>query len=158
MSDKTIWLTPEAHRKLVEELEEMTTTGRRYIEEKIAEARSHGDLKENADYDAAKNEQGLMEARIRLIKHNLDNAVVREAADTGRVEIGSLVEISSESGTMKLLVASKENKVDGIQTTPPESPLAKAILGAEVGETVSYDAPGGTFTYTVDSIEPWDPS
>ncbi len=58
MSDKTIWLTPEAHRKLVEELEEMTTTGRRYIEEKIAEARSHGDLKENADYDAAKNEQG----------------------------------------------------------------------------------------------------
>ncbi len=156
MSEKTIWLTPEAHRKLVEELEDLTTSGRRFIEEKIAEARSHGDLKENADYDAAKNEQGLMEARIRQIKHTLDNAVVRDAVDTGRVEVGSLVEISNDAVTLKLLVASKENKVDGLQTTPPESPLAKAILGAQVGDTVSYEAPGGTFTYTVDSIEPWD--
>jgi transcription elongation factor GreA len=158
MSEETIWLTPEAHRKLVEELEEMTTTGRRYLEEKIAEARSHGDIKENADYDAAKNEQGLAEARIRHIKHMLDNAEVREAVDTGKVEVGSLVEISNDTMTLKLLVASKENRVEGLQTTPPESPLAKAILGAEVGQKVSYDAPGGTFTYTVDSIEPWDPS
>jgi len=155
MSDDTIWLTPEAHKKLVDELEEMTTTGRAYLSDKIAEARSHGDIKENADYDAAKNEQGLAEARIRHIQHMLDNAVVREAVDTGKVEIGSLVEISNDSISLKLLVASKENKVDGIQTTPPESPLAKALLGASVGDKVSYEAPGGKFTYTVNSIEPW---
>ncbi len=156
MSDETIWLTPAAHNKLSEELEELTTNGRRYMEEKIAEARSHGDLKENADYDAAKNEQGLMEARIRQIKHTLENAEVRDAEDTGKVEVGSLVQVSSEAVTLKLLVASKENKVEGIQTTPPESPLAQAILGAEVGDQVTYEAPGGTFTYTVDSIEPWE--
>ena len=75
----TTWLTPQAHEKLADEFEELTTVGRRHIEERIAEARSHGDLRENADYDAAKNEQGMMEARIRPVKHWLDTAEVLEA-------------------------------------------------------------------------------
>ena len=157
MSDEdTIWLTPAAHQKLSDELEELTTTGRRFIEEKIAEARSHGDLRENADYDAAKNEQGLMEARIRQIKHTLENSVVQEASDSGKVEVGTLVEVANDTMTLKLLVASKENKVAGIQTTPPESPLAQALMGSAVGDKVTYEAPGGTFTYEVKSVEPWD--
>ena len=64
MTEST-WLTPEAHEKLSSEYDELTTSGRRELEERIAEARDHGDLKENAEYDAAKNEQGLAEARIR---------------------------------------------------------------------------------------------
>ena len=73
--DDTTWLTPSAHEKMQAEYEYMTTTGRREISERIAEARSHGDIKENADYDAAKNEQGLQESKIRKIRHILDRAV-----------------------------------------------------------------------------------
>ena len=74
MSEEKTWLTPSAHEKLVEEYEHMTTTGRVEITAKIAEARAHGDLKENAEYHAAKDEQGMQEARIRQIKHLLENS------------------------------------------------------------------------------------
>ena len=156
MSDETTWLTPAAHAKLVEEFEELTTTGRRHIEERIAEARSHGDLRENADYDAAKNEQGMMEARIRQLKHLLDNAVVREAVDTGKVEVGSIVSVTNGDLTLEVLVAGSENRVSGVQTAAPSGPLGQALLGATVGDNVTYEAPGGTFTYTVESIRPFE--
>ena len=93
MSDQTTFLTPAALKKLQDELEALTTDGRREIEERIAEARSHGDLRENADYDAAKNDQGLMEARIRKLEHLINTAEVREVADTGKVEIGTVVTV-----------------------------------------------------------------
>lgn len=156
MSDETTWLTPAAHAKLVEEYEELTTAGRRHIEERIAEARSHGDLRENADYDAAKNEQGLMEARIRQLRHLLDNAEVREAEDTGKVEVGSIVTVASGDLTLEVLIATSENRVSGVQTAAPDGPLGKALLGAEVGQAVTYEAPGGTFTYTIESIRPFE--
>ncbi len=154
--DKTTWLTPAAHDKLRAEFETLTTTGRRQIEERIAEARSHGDLRENADYDAAKNEQGMMEARIRQLKHLLENAEVREAADTGKVEVGSIVTVTNGDLTLEVLVATSENRVSGVQTAAPEGPLGTALLGAAVGEQVTYEAPGGTFTYTVESIRPFE--
>ncbi len=156
MSEETTWLTPAAHKKLIEEFEELTTTGRRHIEERIAEARSHGDLRENADYDAAKNEQGMMEARIRQLKHLLENAEVREAADTGQVEVGSIVTVTNGDLTLEVLVATSENRVSGVQTAAPDGPLGKAMLGAKVGEQVTYEAPGGQFTYTVESIRPFE--
>ena len=156
MSDATTWLTPAAHDKLQAEFEELTTTGRRHIEERIAEARSHGDIRENADYDAAKNEQGMMEARIRQIKHLLETAEVREAVDTGRVEIGSIVTVTNGDLTLEVLVATSENRVSGVQTAAPDGPLGRALLGAEVGQQVTYEAPGGTFTYTVESIRPFE--
>ena len=156
MSDETYWLTPAAHKKLEEEFDELTTTGRRHIEERIAEARSHGDLRENADYDAAKNEQGLMEARIRQLKHLLENAEVREAADTGKVEIGSLVSVTNGDLTLEVLVATSENRVSGVQTAAPDGPLGKALIGSAVGDSVTYEAPGGKFTYTVESIRPFE--
>ncbi len=76
------WLTPAAHQKLLDELEILTTTGRIEVSERIAEARSHGDIRENADYDAAKNEQGLMEARIRKIEHTLLTSEVRQLTES----------------------------------------------------------------------------
>jgi len=156
MTDETIWLTPAAHKKLQAEFDELTTAGRRHIEERIAEARSHGDLRENADYDAAKNEQGMMEARIRQLKHLLESAEVREAADTGKVEVGSIVTVTNGDLTLEVLVATSENRVSGVQTAAPEGPLGSALLGAEVGDQVTYQAPGGTFTYTVESIRPFE--
>lgn len=136
---------------------QLTVNGRREIEERIAEARSHGDLRENADYDAAKNEQGLMEARIRKVTFLVDNAEVREVEDTGRVEVGTVVAVvDSDGDEMEYFVAPQENKVDGMLLASPTSPLGKALLGAVIGDEVDYEAPAGTFTVKVISIRPYD--
>lgn len=158
MSDDTTWLTPEAHDKLQAELEHLTTEGRREIEERIAEARSHGDLRENADYDAAKNDQGLMEARIRKLKHLVDNAHVKEVAHTDTVEVGTVATVVDDDGDeMEYFVAPQENKrVAGMLLASPTSPLGSALLGARVGEEVSYEAPAGTFTVKVTSVRPYE--
>ena len=157
MTDPTTWLTPSAHRKLVDEYEYLTTEGRREIEHRIADARSHGDLRENAEYDTAKNDQGMMEARIRQLRHILDTAEVREAADTGLVEIGSVVTVVDQDGDeIEFLVAPSENKVAGKLLVSPESPLGAALLGASPGSDVTYQAPGGTFTYQVKTVRPFE--
>jgi transcription elongation factor GreA len=156
MPDQTTWLTPEAFAKLTTELDRLTTNGRAEIEARIAEARSHGDLRENADYDAAKNEQGLMEARIRQIEELLRTAEVREATDDGTVQIGSVVTVEDEDGDeMKYLVATHENKVAGILLASPDGPLGAALMGARVGDTVTYQAPGGAFSVTITATEPY---
>ncbi len=155
--DNGIWLSPKAHQDLVEELTRLTTEGRRYIEERIAEARSHGDLRENADYDAAKNEQGLMEARIRQIKHILENAEVSEIDDTDIVVEGCIATVKDAAGAEReFFVASKENRADGYLNASPDSPLGAALLGAAPGDTVSYEAPAGTFEYTVVAVRPFE--
>lgn len=157
MSDQNTFLTPATLEKLQEELEHLTTEGRREIEERIAEARSHGDLRENADYDAAKNDQGLMEARIRKLKHLIDTAEVREVEDTGKVEVGTVATIVDDDGDeMEYFVAPQENKVSGMLLASPTSPLGSALLGAAAGDQVSYEAPAGTFTVTVKSVRPYD--
>ncbi|GIU91382.1 MAG: transcription elongation factor GreA [Acidimicrobiia bacterium] len=150
------FLTPDAYEKLRAELEHLKTEGRAQIEARIQEARSHGDIRENADYDAAKNEQGLMEARIRQLEELLATAEVREVADTGKVEIGSLVTVVDEDGDeLEYFVASPENRRPGVLLASPESPLGKALLGASPGDTVTYQAPGGTFTVTVRAVRPF---
>ena len=157
MSEEPTWLTPAAHAKLQQELEELTTTGRREISARIAEARAHGDLRENGEYDAAKNEQGLMEARIRQLKHLLDGAEVREVADSGRVEVGMIVTTVDEDGDeYEFFVAPAENKVAGVLLASPQSPLGEALLGAVPGDEISYQAPGGTFTYRVTGVRVYE--
>ena len=150
---ETTWLTPAAHTKLVEELEHLTTDGRRAIEKRISEARDHGDLRENAEYDTAKNDQGLMEARIRQLKHIIENSEVREAEDSGRVEVGTIVTVVDDDGDkMDYFIASAENKVPGMILASPTSPVGSALLGAVPGDQVTYKAPGGTFALTVETI------
>mgnify|MGYP001815070487 CR=1 FL=1 len=152
MSDTT-WLTPAAEAKLREELQYLTTDGRRAIEQRISEARDHGDLRENAEYDTAKNDQGMMEARIRQIKHILENSEVREAEDSGKVEVGTIATVVDEDGDqMDYFIASAENKIPGMILASPTSPVGSALLGAGPGDEVSYEAPGGTFKMTVKSI------
>lgn len=152
------WLTPAAHQKLLEEYEHLTSVGRREIEERIAEARDHGDLRENAEYDTAKNDQGMMEARIREIKHILDNAEVRSVANSGAVEVGTIATVVDDDGDeLEFFVAPAHNKVaSGMLLASPESPLGAALLGARPGEAVTYEAPGGTFTYEVKAVRPYD--
>lgn len=151
------WLTPAAHQRLVEELDDLETEGRRRMAERIAEARSHGDIRENADYEAAKNEQGLMEARIRKIRALLDTAEVRDVTATETVEIGCVVTTRDENGDEnEFFVAPPENKAPGFLLASPNSPVGEALLGASVGDTVTCDAPSGTFTLEVVAIRPFD--
>lgn len=154
---ETTWLTPAADAKLREELEYLTTDGRRAIEKRISEARDHGDLRENAEYDTAKNDQGLMEARIRQIKHILQNSEVRAAEDSGRVEVGTVATVFDDDGDeMDYFIAAAENKVPGMILASPTSPVGSALLGAVPGDQVSYEAPGGTFQMTVKSVRVYE--
>lgn len=158
MDKSSTWLTEAAHRKLRREYESLTTEGRRHMSERLAEARAHGDIRENADYDAAKNEQGLMEARIRKLRHLLDNSIVKDPENDGTVQIGSLVTLRDEYGDEdEYLVANPENKVPGFILASPAGPLGIALIGASVGDDVSYQAPGGAFTVSVISIRPFQP-
>jgi transcription elongation factor GreA len=155
--EKTTWLTPAAHIKLQEEYSYLTTDGRRAIEARIAEARAHGDLRENSEYDTAKNDQGLMEARIRMIQHLLDTAEVREPVDSGAVEVGTVATVVDEDGDeVEFFVAPAENKIKGFILASPDSPLGAALLGARPGDTVTYEAPGGTFSYKVTGVRVYE--
>ncbi len=136
---ETTWLTPAAQAKLRDELAHLTTEGRRAIEQRISEARDHGDLRENAEYDTAKNDQGLMEARIRQIKHILENSEVREAEDSGRVEVGTIATVVDEDGDeMDYFIAAAENKLPGMILASPTSPVGSALLGAAPGVGLDF--------------------
>ncbi|REK22534.1 MAG: transcription elongation factor GreA, partial [Actinobacteria bacterium] len=111
----------------------------------------------NADYDAAKNEQGLMEAKIRKLEHTLRVAEVREVVDSGRVEVGSLVTVVDGDGDeLEYFVAPQENKVSGLLLASPTSPLGAALLGAGEGDEVTYEAPVGSLTVTIKSVRPYE--
>ena len=157
MTTSNAWLTAEAYYKLQEEYDTLTTDGRLRIADRLAEARAHGDIRENADYDAAKTEQGLMEARIRKLRHLLDNSVVGEKGneedDDGTVRIGSVVTLRDEFGDEdEYFVAIPENKVRGYLLASPAGPLGTALIGASVGDEVSYEAPGGRFSVEVIAV------
>lgn len=156
MLEQSVFLTPEAHAKLEAEFEELTTTGRAEIEARIQEAREHGDVRENADYDAAKNDQGLMEARIRQISQILHVAEVGEVSDSDEVVVGSLVTVIDRDGDeTEYFVATPENKVPGYVLASPSGPMGAALLGARIGDKVAYQAPAGNFSVTVTGIRPF---
>ena len=155
--DSGTWLTPVALEKLQEELDYLTTKGREEVVARIAEARAHGDLKENAEYDSAKNDQGLMEARIRQLIHIIDNAHVTAPDDSGAVAVGTVATVIDDDGDeMEFFVAPAENKVAGMLLASPGSPLGAALLGKHPGEVATYEAPGGTFTYRVKSVRVYE--
>ena len=129
-------LSPQAHERLRAELEERSTSRRREISLMIERAREHGDLRENADYDAAKNEQGHNEARIRQLEAMLKNAVVLEGAGTDdEVQPGSLVDIRHEGddAVSTYLVGSIEERHETYDVLSTNSPLGQALLGKEIG-------------------------
>lgn len=150
-------LTPGALEKLRGEFDHLTTTGRDEVVARIAEARAHGDLKENAEYDTAKNDQGLMEARIRWLKHTIDYARELEVEESDVITVGSVATVIDDDGDeMEFFIAPSENKVPGMLLASPDSPLGAALLGAKPGDDVHYEAPGGTFTYHVKAIRPFE--
>jgi transcription elongation factor GreA len=158
--EPTATLTLDAYLRIRAELNELTTTGREQITEKIRIAREHGDLKENAEYHAAKDEQGLMESKIRKMQHMLRDPEIVEAP-VGATKVGSgmlvtirpLDEDDPEEETY-LLAEHAEEKASGARTVTTTSPLGAALMGASEGDEVIYAAPAGKFRYVVIGFTP----
>ena len=141
--------------ELEKELNYLKTTREREIAAMIAEARSYGDLSENSEYDAAKNEQAKLYGRIAEIEDVLSHAVIIEDENeaTGRVGLGCTVTVENESGnrfSYKITGSQEANPMEG--KLSDDSPFGRAAVGKSVGESFSYKAPNGTFTMKVIAI------
>jgi transcription elongation factor GreA len=148
-------LSRDAHDRLSHELAERTTSGRLEISHRIEEAREHGDIKENADYDAAKNEHGLNEARIRQLEQMLKNAVVIDANTAGDVvEPGTLVDLryGDDDDLVTYLVGSIEERNEKYSVLSTNSPLGMAILGKGPDSSVTYQGPKREMSVTVVAV------
>jgi len=139
------WLTQEAYDRRKAELEQLEGEGRLEIAKKIELAREEGDLKENGGYHAAKEEQGKIEARIRVLTELLRNATVGEApASTGVVEPGTVITATILGDEATFLIGSREIVGDSdLDVYSEGSPLGTAIIGLKVGDETSYTAPNG---------------
>jgi transcription elongation factor GreA len=147
-------LSADARRRLEEEHEWRSGERRREISAWLERAREHGDIRENADYDAAKNDQGHNEARIRQLKDMLQRAVVVEGTSGDVVAPGTVVEVRMEGDddTTSYLVGSIEERHDTYDVLSTGSPLGQALLGHGPGEVVTYDAPRKTLQVEVVSV------
>ena len=141
-------MTPAQKRQLESELAQLEGPRRADAVQAIATARDFGDLSENFEYHAAKNEQGLLEHRIRLIRDRLDRAVLVEQEPTasGKVGIGSAVEIEDDKGERMTL------EISSVGGVSPDSPLGRALLGAKPGEEVEIDAPRSSWRARIIAI------
>ena len=154
--DKKNILTYQGLKKLEDELQELKVVRRKEVAAKIKEAREQGDLSENAEYDAAKDEQRDIEARIEDIEKILKNAevVVEEEVDLDKISIGCNVKILDiefdEELEYKIVGSTEANSLKGKISN--ESPVGKALLGKQVGDIVKVETPGGEFEYKVLSL------
>jgi len=143
---KDVILTPEGLANLKAELDHLTTTRRREVAARIKEAREFGDISENAEYDDAKNEQAMLEARIAALEDKLRSATVIDAADldTDVVRVGTKVEVRDDAGkaTTYMIVGSAEADPAEMKLSN-ESPVGKALLGRRSGEEVVFSTPKG---------------
>ncbi len=158
--EPTATLTLDAYLRLKAELVVLTTEGRTHIAERLKDAREHGDIRENAEYDAAKNEQALMESRIRNLERMLrDPEIVEAPPDSEVVAAGMLVTLrplddDDPEDEAYLLAESAEERAAGVRTITTTSPLGTAVLGARLDDEITYEAPGGAFRYRVVGFEP----
>lgn len=154
------WLTQEAYDRRKAELEQLTGEGRTEIAKKIEAAREEGDLKENGGYHAAKEEQGKIEARIRVLTELLRHAKVGTPAAEGVISSGTVVTARVQGDEEVFLLGSREivdeSDPDELDVYSEASPLGEAILGLKAGDTATYIAPNGReITVQIDKVEPY---
>jgi transcription elongation factor GreA len=142
------YLTAAQRAALEAELAELEGPRRAAAVAAIKHAREFGDLSENFEYHAAKNEQGMLERRIRVLRARLDAAVTVEAQDDGVVGVGMLVEIEDETGEVM------EVEISSVGGVSPDSPLGAALVGRKVGDSVQGEAPRGAWRATVRAVRP----
>lgn len=142
-------VTADQHARLAAELEELEGPKRQEIVQAIKVARAEGDLSENFAYHAAKNEQGLLERRIAILRDRLDHAEIVADGDTLVVSIGSHVVVEDEGGER---IEIEVSALGGAGTVSPSSPLGSALLGRRVGDAVDVQAPRGPWKATIVEI------
>ena len=153
MNTKTTYISRDGLDKLRAELEEMVNVRRPEIAQRIHDAKEHGDLSENAEYEEAKNEQAFVEGRIQTLEGMLKTAVIIEHSDSEHVAIGSSVTVESDDGeeTFAIVGSAEARPAEGRISN--ESPVGRALLGRKAGDTVVLKLPNGSdFTYTLTSI------
>lgn len=154
MSKKECLLTAEGFLKLESELNELKTVKRPQIIEAIKDARAQGDLSENADYDAARNDQAELEARIKELEYMIDHAKIIEGPEKGVVGVGSTVTIEylgdDEQEEYKIVGSLEANPFENRISN--ESPIGKAVLNKKVGDVVSVESPNGSYEVKILAI------
>ena len=150
-------LSQDAHDRLTAELEDLRTHGRIEMADRIERAREHGDLKENAEYHAAKEEKAKMEGRIAQLFGILEDVVIVDSSGAQEARSGSIVTLKYEGDdddeAERYLIGSIEERHDDLHVVSPSSPLGEQLLGAKVGDSVTYESPGGRQTVIVLAIE-----
>lgn len=157
MTDRPIYLTREGKRKLEEELEELKTTGRKAVAERIGAAKELGDISESGEYEDAKNSQAILEGRIREVDHMLSRAQIIEEeylnGDAKEVRVGSSVTVKMEDGeeeTWTIVGSAEARPREGKISN--ESPIGSALLGKRVRQKVQFETPSGMTSLTVTKI------
>ncbi len=151
--ENTFVMTSEGFLEAEQELNELKNVRRPEIVQALKEARAQGDLSENADYDAARNEQAIIEAKIQELEYKLEHAEIIDNSKKGIINLGSTVTISYDDGETEeyKLVGSMEadpfeNKISN------ESPLGIALMQHKIGDTVNVDSPNGGYTIKIENI------
>jgi len=153
MNNKPAYLSKEGYEKLREELDEMVNVRRAEVAARIHEAKEHGDISENAEYEDAKNEQAFVEGRIQTLSALIKNAVmIEENHSTTHVQIGSTVTVQSDDGKEKFTIVGSAEAAPADGKISNESPVGRALLGRKKGETVQVTVPAGEFSYKIVSI------
>ena len=156
MADKKIVMTYEGMKKLQDELQDLKVVRRKDVAKKLQEAREQGDLSENAEYDAAKDEQRDIEARIDELEAILKNVevVAGEDVDADKISIGFTVDVLDiefdEQLEYKIVGSTEAKSLEGLISN--ESPLGKALMGARIGDEVKVEAPAGDISYKILAI------
>jgi transcription elongation factor GreA len=147
-------LTQNAYDRLQAELTWLEGEAREKVISDIATARAHGDLSENAEYHAAKDQQGLQEARIRQLRQMIENAEIIEARDDGIVKPGTIVTIRYQGDTEpeSYFFGLREEKEGGYDVVTPDSPLGRALLGRSAGDTVTAKVPAGELEVDIEAV------
>jgi len=154
---KDVLLTPEGLENLKKEIEHLSTTKRREVAERIKEAREFGDISENSEYDDAKNEQAMLEARIMTLEDKLRSAAVIDAKELSAdvVRVGSQVHVTDDkSKKLTYVIVGSTEANPSENKLSNESPVGKALVGRKQGEKVKVTLPSGKQReLTVDKIE-----
>jgi transcription elongation factor GreA len=153
VNSKTTYISKDGLEKLREELSEMTNVRRPEIAQRIHDAKEHGDLSENAEYEDAKNEQAFVEGRIQTLEAMIKTAtLIEENQSTDHVQIGSTVKVTGEDGEESFMIVGSAEAKPAAGRISNESPVGRALLGRKKGEKVVVKVPAGDFTYKIIEI------
>lgn len=149
MKKDSFIITAEGYLKLEEELNELKTVRRPQIIKNLKDARAQGDLSENSDYDAARNEQGQVEARIKELEYRLEHSEIAKSAESGVVAVGNTVTIldDDEEDTYKIVGSAEADAFNNMISNL--SPLGKALIGHKENETVKVESPNGEYSVKI---------